>query len=160
MKKLFVVAGFALLSALTLISSGHAQNTDFPGVQKAMSPQVFDQAGLNKLSPEERARLDEFIRSYVSSSNQQAATTAVDSAVKNSKAMPPQVIESQIVGRFAGYNGRSRFTLANGQIWQQSQQDTRAYPPIDSPPVLILKEMLGYRMFVAGGGNVRVHKVN
>lgn len=36
---------------------------------------------------------------------------------ENSKALPAQVIEVHI-GRFAGYNGRRRFTLANGQVCQ------------------------------------------
>ena len=30
-----------------------------------MPAEEFEEAGLSKLSPEERARLDEFIRSYV-----------------------------------------------------------------------------------------------
>ncbi len=137
-----------------------AQSAEFPGVQKMMSPQKFQEAGLNKLTPEERARLDEFIRSYAKSSNQEAAQTAVDAAVKDNKVPSvPQVIESNIVGRFTGYNGRSRFALANGQTWAQSQQDTQAYPPVDSPPVIIVKAGWGHRMYVLGGGNVRVTRV-
>lgn len=131
----------------------------FPGVQQAMSPQAFDAAGLNKLSAEERARLDEFIRGYVATSNQQAATAAVDQAVKENKGAPPQVIESNIVGPFKGYNGRSRFTLANGQVWGQSQQVSRNYPLVQDPPVLLIKNKLGYRMYIAGGGNIRVHRM-
>ena len=150
------------LLAATLFGSlfdAGAQNADFAGVQKTMSPSAFEQAGLNKLSPAERARLDEFIRGYIASSNEKAATAAVDRAVRTNKVTEPQVIESRIVGPFRGYNGRSRFTLENGQVWAQSQQDTRSYPPIDSPPVLIVKGGWGHRMYVLGGGNVRVSKI-
>ena len=76
------------LTVLLLILSAalaHAQSPEFPGLQKAMSPEGFEQAGLSKLSPEERARLDQFIRGYVANASQQAATTAVDEAAKEGK---------------------------------------------------------------------------
>jgi hypothetical protein len=134
--------------------------TEFPGVEKSMSPKAFEEAGLNKLTPEERERLDDFIRRYVSSANQEAANTAVEHAVKENKvSSQPQVIESRILGPFHGYNGQSRFTLENGQVWAQSQQVTRAYSPIDSPPVIIVKGGWGWRMYILGGGEIRVSRI-
>ncbi len=160
MKKPRAIAFLFTASVLSLFCApARAQTPDFPGVQKAMSPSAFERAGLNKLAPEERQRLDEFIRGYVTRSNEKAATAAVDSAVKNNKVTEPQVIESRIAGPFRGYNGRSRFTLENGQVWAQSQQYTRPYPPVDSPPVVIVKAGWGHRMYVLGGGNIRVSKV-
>jgi hypothetical protein len=64
------------------------------------------------------------------------------------------------VGPFSGYNGRTIFTLENGQRWAQSQRDTAYFPKIDSPPVVIVKAGMGYRMHIAGGGAIRVSKVN
>ncbi len=125
-----------------------------------MSPKAYAAAGLEKLSPEERARLNEFIRSYAASTNQEAAKIAVEGAVKDNKiASQPQVIESRIVGPFRGYNGRSRFALENGQVWAQSQQVSAAYPPVDSPPVIIVKAGWGHRMYILGGGNIRVSRL-
>lgn len=152
------------LSALALATPAFAQSSDFPGVQKAMSPQAYEQAGLNKLSPEERAKLDEFIRGFAAASSEKAASAAVDQAAKEGKVKrnEPEVIQSSIVGTFRGYDGRTTFTLENGQVWKQSQQVSRAYPPIDSPPVLIIKGtsmLAGYRMYIAGGGNIRVSRV-
>ncbi|MGZ4967240.1 MAG: hypothetical protein ACXWAV_02155 [Chthoniobacterales bacterium] len=150
-----------LLATLVLVLSAFAEDqpAEFPGVKKAMSPGDFDAAGLNKLSPEERAKLDEFIRGYVSSTSEKAASAAVDKAVKNSKAMEPEVMESRIVGVFKGYSGSTRFTLENGQVWAQSQRDVRPYPAVDSPPVIIVKAGWGHRMYVLGGGNVRVTRM-
>jgi hypothetical protein len=153
-----------LLLLVITAAFAQAQSQEFPGVQKAMSPDAFEQAGLSKLSPEERARLDEFIRGYVANSSQQAATAAVDQAAKEGKVKrnEPEVIQSSIVGVFRGYNGRSTFTLENGTVWKQSQQVSRTYPPIDSPPVLVMKGtsmLAGYRMYIAGGGNIRVVRV-
>ena len=161
MKKVQAFAVFLVtLLGGAVVASAQADNPNFPGVQKAMSPKAFEQAGLNKLTPEELARLNEFIRSYATSTNQAAAAAAVDRAVKDNKvASQPQVIESRIVGRYAGYNGRSRFTLENGQVWAQSQQESRAYPPTDSPQVLIVKGTLGHRMYILGGGNIRVSRI-
>jgi hypothetical protein len=156
-----------LLVALFLASLGSAslpaaepENPAFPGLQKAMSPEDYEAAGLQKLDPAERAKLDEFIRNYVAVSNERVATTAVDKAVKENKVQPPEVIQSRIVGPFTGYNGRTTFTLENGQRWAQSQRDSAYFPKIDSPPVVIVKAGFGYRMHIAGGGAIRVTKVH
>ena len=143
-------SGFASLKA------AQPENPEFPGVQKAMTPADYDAAGLQKLEPAERAKLDEFIRNYVAVSNEKVATTAVDKAVKENKVSAPEVIQSRIVGPFTGYNGRSIFTLENGQRWAQTQRDSAYFPKIDSPPVVIVKAGFGYRMHIAGGGAIRV----
>jgi len=145
-----------------IFQSASAQNSEFPGVQSAMSPEAFEKAGLNKLSPEERAKLDQFIRGYVSESSEKAATAAVDNAVKTNKVTAPEVIESNIVGSISGYDGRTRFTLQNGQVWAQSQPVSRNFSRLDSPPVIIVKgksALSGYRMYILGGGNIRVSKI-
>jgi hypothetical protein len=59
-------------------------------------------------------------------------------------------------------HGRSTFTLEDGSVWKQSQQVSRNFPPVDSPPVIIVKGtamLAGYRMYIAGGGNIRVSRV-
>jgi hypothetical protein len=136
-----------------------AQTAEFPGVEKAMSPQEYDAAGLQKLTPDERTRLDEFIRRFVASSNQVAAEKAVDRAVKERKVTPPEIIQSRIVGPFTGYTGSTVFTLENGQRWAQSQPGSAYFPKVDSPPVIIVKGKIGYRMYIAGGGDIRVSRV-
>ncbi len=151
-----------LLSAVCALSPirAWAQGAEFPGVEKAMSPQEYDAAGLQKLTADERARLDEFIRRFVASSNQVAAEKAVDRAVKERKVTPPEIIQSRIVGPFTGFNGSTVFTLENGQRWRQSQPDSRYFPKVESPPVIIAKDRIGYRMYIAGGGDVRVSRVH
>jgi hypothetical protein len=155
-----------LVAALvfSLAAAAPAQRDGFPGLEKAMSPQQYEQAGLEKLSAEERAALDRFIRGYVSATAEQAATAAVEEAVKENKVSrnEPEVIQSAIVGTFRGYDGRSMFRLENGQVWRQSQQVSRAYRAIENPPVLIVRKpgaLSGYRMYVAGGGDIRVSRV-
>jgi hypothetical protein len=150
--------GAVIVSGLAFapLKAAPEKNSDFPGVEKAMTPADYEAAGLQKLDPAERAKLDEFIRSYVATSNEKVATEAVDKAVKENKVTAPQVIQSKIVGPFTGYTGRTIFTLENGQRWAQSQRDSAYFAKIDSPPVIILKSGFGYRMYIAGGGAIRV----
>ena len=156
--KIFPLAAFLFVLGLgfTKLGAAEPENPEFPGLQKAMKPAEYDAAGLQKLDPAERAKLDEFIRNYVAVSNERVATTAVDKAVKENKVSAPEIIQSRIVGPFSGYNGRSVFTLENGQRWAQAQRDTAYFPKIDSPPVIIVKSGFGYRMHIAGGGAIRV----
>lgn len=157
MKKLYLAAFFLVLGVgFTLLKAAQPENPEFPGVAKAMTPADYEAAGLQKLDPAERAKLDAFIRNYVAVSNERVATSAVDKAVKEKKVSAPEVIQSRIVGPFTGYNGRSTFTLENGQRWVQSQRDSAYFPKIDSPPVIIVKSGFGYRMYIAGGGAIRV----
>jgi hypothetical protein len=154
-----------ILSLLVLVASSSGlfaaepETPAFPGLQKAMTPEQYEAAGLSKLDPAERAKLDDFIKNYVAASNEKVATTAVDKAIKEKKVSEPEVIQSRIVGPFTGYTGRTVFTLENGQRWAQSQYDSAYFPKIDSPPVIIVRAGFGYRMYIAGGGAIRVSKV-
>ena len=145
-----------LVATLASLRAAEPESTPFPGIQKVMTPEQYEAAGLSKLEPAERAKLDEFIRNYVARSNEKVATEAVDKAVKENKVSAPEVIQSRIVGPFTGYTGRTIFTLENGQRWAQSQRDSAYFPKIDSPPVVIVKAGFGYRMHIAGGGAIRV----
>ncbi|MEY2489130.1 MAG: hypothetical protein QOC70_1072 [Verrucomicrobiota bacterium] len=156
MKKTYLAAFLLVLGTGFTLNAAKPENPEFSGVEKAMTPADYEAAGLQKLEPAERAKLDEFIRNYVAASNERVATTAVDKAVKENKVSAPEVIQSRIVGPFTGYNGRTIFTLENGQRWAQSQRDSAYFPKIDSPPVVIVKAGFGYRMHIAGGGAIRV----
>ena len=76
---------------------------------------------------------------------------------------PLQTLQLSLSARnlltFTGYTGRTIFTLENGQRWAQSQRDSAYFPKIDSPPVIIMKAGFGYRMYIAGGGAIRVSKI-
>ncbi|HVF72067.1 MAG TPA: hypothetical protein VM940_10720 [Chthoniobacterales bacterium] len=156
MKTISIFAALLILPLVPIAAAAEPTEAPFPGVEKAMSTEQYEAAGLSKLDPAERAKLDEFIRKYVAVSNEKVATTAVDQAVKENKVKAPEVIQSRIVGPFTGYTGTTVFQLENGQRWAQSQRDSVYFPKVDSPPVVIVKSGFGYRMYIAGGGAVRV----
>src|SRR4051812_11025658 len=110
MKKSILVCWLVATSVGPLLAA-EPETPAFPGLQKAMTPEQYEAAGLSKLDAAERAKLDEFIKNYVAVSNEQVATTAVDKAVKEKKVQAPEVIQSRIAGPFTGYNERTVFTL-------------------------------------------------
>ena len=158
MKKTITLLVLSLLGILPL-RAAEPESPAFPGLEKAMTAEQYEAAGLSKLDAAERAKLDEFIRNYVAVSNEKVAISAVDKAVQEKKVSAPEVIQSRIVGPFSGYNERTVFTLENGQRWAPSQRDHAYFPKVDSPPVVIVKAGFGYRMYIAGAAAIRVTKV-
>lgn len=62
------------------------------------------------------------------------ATPAPDAAT--------EAIESHIVGRFDGWEAKSRFTLANGQVWQITDSSRASYV-LQDPKVRIRRGAFG-----------------
>ena len=124
LRHLTILTAAALV--LCLAAGGSAQQAplgeNFPGVKKVLTPEQYAAAGLDKLSPEERAKLDDYLRGYVTGATQrvaeQAASHAVDTAVKQHKVEAPLLIESKIPGRISGWKSDQVFVLENGQRWK------------------------------------------
>jgi flavin-binding protein dodecin len=153
---------FAALLALGLTPLASAQDT-FNGLEKAMDSDTYERAGLRKLTKDERAVLDQFVRDYVTGKQKTAATAAaaeaVDRAVKEHKVQPPEVIESKMVGAFKGYNTRTVFRLENGQVWKPTSGETATFSAIESPKVIIFRDTFGYKMFIEGAATIRVKRM-
>jgi hypothetical protein len=159
MKRLILTGLFAVVIATGL----RAQDDKFRGLEQAMPPEVYQRAGLRKLTSEERAALDEFLRAYVAGKQQDAAAvaaaSAVDQAVKERKVKAPDVIESRIAGVFKGYGLRTLLPLENGQVWKPTNDEIVSYSPMQSPAVVIYRDVFGYKMFIEGASMVRVKRV-
>ena len=159
MKKL----SFAVVFAIGLARFAVAEESAFD-LEKAMGPETYERAGISKLTSDERAALSEFVRNYVAGKQKDAAAVAaaeaVDRAVKEKKVQAPQIIESNIVGTFKGYGPRTFFHLANGEVWKPTNDYIESYPSIENPKVVIYRsDLFGYKMFIQGGGTVRVKRV-
>jgi hypothetical protein len=59
------------------------------------------------------------------------------------------IIESRIAGNFEGWQGNSTYTLANGQVWQQTTYKYE-YKYAYNPEVIIYSSLGGYKMEVEG----------
>ena len=65
-------------------------------------------------------------------------------------------VESRIAGEFRGWEGRTTFTLENGQRWQSAGESTYVSPPILRPAVKIAPGMLGTFWMTVEGVRQRV----
>ena len=166
---LLFMLGLAVSPGIVTAQEPAPSAENFPGVKKALTPEQYAATGLDKLTPQERANLDNYLKGYFTGATQQvvqqavakAETRAVDQAVKEHKVEPPTLIESKIVGTVDGWSSNGTvFILENGQHWKTVDNEHRYFAPLTNPDVFIVKEsLLGYKMAIAGGGTVRVRRL-
>jgi hypothetical protein len=65
--------------------------------------------------------------------------------------------ESHIVGHFSGWHGTDQFTLANGQVWQQTGSDQPMCMNADNPTVTVKPSLFGNWLMYVHGCNDNVH---
>ena len=118
-----------------------------------MTPEEYKAAGLKKLSPEELTRLENFLRGYREQTVQQVAKATeerVNPPPKRDRATHQQVVENAINGRFEGLTGRTRVVLKDGSIWQQANDTDKFTCGLNSPDVVLVRNIAGYKMYVTG----------
>lgn len=134
-------------------------------LQERMSREEFGRAGLDKLTTQELDFLNAWLQNKVVEPMREEVE-AVKSEKEERMGFHPRpgdrsVIESEIDGEFSGWSGgRTRFTLKNGQVWQQVDSGT-VYYRVDSPAVRIEPKSLGsWKMYVEGlGRGVKVKRI-
>lgn len=72
---------------------------------------------------------------------------------KSAKKQEPEYIESSIVGDFDGWEGNTRITLANGQVWRIVDGSTAVLPQLHNPKVRIKRGIFGVLYFQVVGQN-------
>lgn len=123
------------VSAIFLVIPALAAAQSFSSLEERMTYQEFRAAGLEKLSPDELAALNDWLRKELPQAAAAAPSTAAGTTappVEDRRGFPASAsdqgpdedIVSRIVGAFHGWTDKQVFTLENGQVWQI--QDTRA----------------------------------
>lgn len=141
---LFLLSIGILLPALALAEGAGT----FPGIEALMTPEEFQAAGLDKLSPAERAALDDFLIRYTA----QDAPMLLNNDEEVKQAVQEQEIVSVIKAPFKGWSGDTVFYLENGQVWQQRGRGNYVYRG-GNPEVVISKNFMGFfRMEVVESG--------
>lgn len=127
----------------------------FSSLEEQMTGKEFTAAGLDKLSAEELAALNNWIRgrslATLDAPVAAAATTAAGAEAttgdqrgfKTKGDEDETPITSRLIGRFSGWDGQTVFRLENGMIWVQDDKDTFFIKPIDNPQVTIEPGMFG-----------------
>jgi hypothetical protein len=146
---------FSTALVLFALASSAASAQEFSTLEERMSAKEFKAAGLDKLSPEELARLNAWLSREVDETAREVAATAPsDSRGFHTSGD----IATRIVGKFTGWNGRDgRFTLSNGQVWQSIDPNARfGGVELDSPEVVVEQGAFGSWYLSVVGYNSRV----
>lgn len=122
---------------------------DLP-LEVMMPPAQQRQAGIQKLTPEEKEQLRMFLINVylegVDQGKRGQPSSSLSTAAPRSTA---STIESQIDGDFEGWKGETIVKLRNGQIWQQVEYHYH-YHYAYMPKILIYQSGSGYKMKVDG----------
>ena len=147
------------LAALQFSAAAFAQsNPPFSSLEEQMTAREFQAAGLDKLSPEELATLNDWIRSRSlatldeprGGSRQQPTRRSGEGELPSAPGeLPPvdrmarEAFQTRLVGELEGWNGNTRFELENGMVWQQVDSTRYRFQPIENPVVTIKPGLLG-----------------
>ena len=126
---------------------------DNVSLKDLMTPEQFKAAGLKKLSAEELDHLNRFLQGYREKAVQQqvkATEERVNPPPRRDRATAQNVIEGHIQGHFAGLTGHTRVVLDNGSIWQQIDTAEKFAANLESPDIVLVRTIFGYKMDVTG----------
>jgi hypothetical protein len=141
-----------LCAALAVVAvPAAAQRTVSGDLQTQMSPQEFKAAGLDKLSPQELAALNDWLQGKVAKETAVALEKAKEEGrqeviVKNRGFFDfgsQEPIESTLVGEFTGFAKGRRYVLANGQEWEQTEAASLSSVRRSAPKVQIRPGIAG-----------------
>ena len=155
---------FATLSLILLANIAVAADAGFPGIETLMTTAERRAAGIEELSAQQLDALNAWIERYTTGTVQESAVSARNSpstsqspatpvtqtsntaqpAPADNFRKPPEQIDyvSRIDGAFEGWSGRTRFTLENGQVWEQ-RRGNRWKISLDRPEVRIHQNFMG-----------------
>lgn len=152
-----------LLTALCCVTGLAAADTPNFDVLQSMSVAQFRAAGLDKLSDAQLKALDTWFAQYEQehgpcAGNPAAPAAAPPPAAPAMAAAAPaatparaDAINAHIVGDFNGWRGATRFTLDNGQVWEQTDDGIVTLGHLTNPKVTISRGLFNaYYMSVEG----------
>ena len=147
----------------------------FSTLEERMSGKEFKETGLGKLTDEELATLNEWLRRHSvatlenaaarsASSTATASSTADMRGLENQPKKDPlgKVIYGTLVGTFDGWDSKGTlFRLTNGMVWQQTENATFSVKPVENAEITIQKGIMGnWRLSMVGYNSaVRVKRV-
>ena len=142
--------------ALAALFSGSVLAQSFSSLEERMTEAEFKAAGLDKLSPEELARLNAFIAGQNAQAASAAQATVPDDRGFYGRTGADGEIISSSSGEFRGWSGAgTRFTLDNGQVWETTDASSRLVVKLTNPGVIIEKGFLGAYYLRVEGYNTR-----
>ena len=160
-------SSIALIALSTSVAALAQEN--FSTLEERMTGKEYHDTGLYKLSKDELAALNEWIRQRSLTQEearelrQRSAAGGDDgaAAVSDRRGLPDgsnddEPIRSRLVGTFSGWEGDTVFELANGMVWEQAESGTYRVPSMESPAVEIRPGMFGTWQLIVADQNRRL----
>ncbi|NOT88989.1 MAG: hypothetical protein HOP03_12510 [Lysobacter sp.] len=144
---LALLAAFALSPLATL-----AQQP----IEREMTPQEFKAAGLDKLSAEELAKLNQWLGRKIDTVVTEATAQAKDKVEEENRGFfhfgSNEPIVARMPGPFRGFVKGREYTLDNNQVWRQTDGASLVGVKLDDPEVRITPSIAGNAWYLAVKG--------
>jgi hypothetical protein len=127
----------------------HAQD-QAADIQQAMSPSEFKAAGLQKLTPEELAKLNAWLQGYRETAEKTAEKKAEKKASERVEREKLSLIVSRVDGVWDGIGPGEVIQLEDGSKWRLANKDEHYGGHADHPAVAVYKAgFFGWKMRVS-----------
>ncbi len=134
-----------------------------PPIQQQMSPEEFKAAGLDKLAPDELARLNAWLGRTIGAETAKAAKIARKKVEDDNRGFfnfgSKEPIKAHVAGRFDGFQSGRTYTLDNGQVWKQTDTSSLVGVHKDNIEVTIKPAMIGNAWYMQVKGYATAAKV-
>jgi hypothetical protein len=139
-RNIFLVAGLAL----GLVGAAFAAGK-YVAIEQRLSPQQLHETGLDTLSAEQLARLNQLLRGEAEIA---AATAPVERKGEDRGAMSyigmdVQRFSARVQGPVSGWEPGTEFHLANGQVWKVLKGSMTLPKTLESPEVVLVPGVMG-----------------
>jgi hypothetical protein len=155
-----LLASLPFLACSASVASAPAQSSFI----RALTPDEFARAGLNKFTAEELSFLEAALAQHqrgivqaapgkpaeaiIQATDKSAAAFGAEQVAEVKRLITEQELHARIEGTLESFLGRAVFVLDNGQIWQQRIPDTVYLTPKLVNPEVITRGFDGYKMFI------------
>ena len=154
---------FACFALSLVLGASLATASDFSSLEERMSGDEFNAAGLQNLSPEQLARLNEWLRGKWPSAPVASTPYPANADTRGLSELntPRGEIVARIDGAFSGWSSNSVFRLDNGMVWEASGAGSLVVPVLTNPQVTIKPAFMGSWLLTVEGYNasIRVKRV-
>lgn len=154
---------FACFALSLVLGASVVGAADFSSLEERMSGEEFDAAGLQNLSPEQLARLNDWLRANwpATPSASTPYPANADTRGLSELSTPRDEIVARIDGEFRGWSSNSVFRLDNGMVWEASGAGSLVVPAMTNPQVTIEPAFMGSWLLRVEGYNatIRVKRV-
>lgn len=148
---------FALALAVALVGvCAAASAQQAKPIEQDMNAEEFKAAGLDKLTPEELARLNAWLGRRIETAAVAAETLAKDRIEQENRGFLPfgssEPIVARMQGDFRGFQRGREYTLDNGQVWRQVDDTPLVGVRLTDPGVRITPSKIGRTWYLAVDG--------